>query len=107
MGNPAPSRRRRQTTAAALASIVFAICVLPVAAWSTDRIVSASVVAMVKAHEAGGDRQHLDLLVLWRGSPGWHMKGNGHGGSGGSGGSSGGRKWEYQQATYAGLTLTV
>jgi hypothetical protein len=97
---------RRPPTSAALAAVLIAVCVLPLTAWSTDRAVSASVVAMLDAHETGKDMQHLDLLVLWRGTPGWHTKGNGHG-SGGSGGSSGGHKWESQQANYAGLTLTV
>jgi hypothetical protein len=98
---------RRAATSAALAAVLIAVCALPLTAWSTDRAVSASVVAMLEAHETGKDMQHLDLLVLWRGTPGWHMKGNGHDLTGGSGGSSGGHKWEYQQASYAGLTLTV
>lgn len=51
-----------------------------------NNIVSATVVASYCAHvENGAD--HLDLLVLWRGRPGWFRRSAGVGGSGGSGGS--------------------
>ena len=62
---------------------------------------------MLKAHETGKDMQHLDLLVLWRGRPGWHTKGAGHGAGGGGGSSTRGVRREYQQATYAGISLQI
>ena len=48
-----------------------------------DRILSPTVVATWLAHqdEAGGAQ--LDLLVLWRGSPGWFLDGGASGGGGG------------------------
>jgi len=46
-------------------------------------IVSPSVVATFCGHAAGGDEM-MDLLILWRGAPGWfYKKGNAGVGSGG------------------------
>ena len=51
-----------------------------------DRVLSPAVVATWISHQETGTVQ-LDLLVLWRGSPGWFME-NGRGGGGSAGGSS-------------------
>lgn len=51
---------------------------------SGDRAVSSSVIATWVSHPGETGRSTLDLLILWRGTPGWFM-----GGSGGIGGGSG------------------
>src|SRR5262245_50063453 len=55
-------------------------------------IVSSTVVGSFCGHRQG-DRQVLDLLILWRGRPGWfHQKGPGYGGYSGSSSFGGGMK---------------
>src|SRR5262249_46073463 len=41
------------------------------------------VVSWMATFQADTGAAHLDLMVLWRGQPGWYTKGRGHGGSGG------------------------
>jgi hypothetical protein len=54
---------------------------------STSSVASAAVVA--GWFTSGGDTNAtLDLLVLWRGTPGWPLKSTSSGGSGGGGGGS-------------------
>lgn len=68
---------------------------------SGSQIVSPTVVATAMTWSQG-DAQTLELLVLWRGRPGWFLEGSGHrSGGGGSG--------DVQTATleYAGLQLSV
>jgi hypothetical protein len=64
---------------------------------STDRIVSAAVVASWMSFDSYADGSKTTLLVLWRGAPGWFSKGEGGsgGGSGGGGGGSGSRASQY------------
>jgi hypothetical protein len=55
-------------------------------------IVSSTVVSTFCGHR-DGDNEILDLLILWRGRPGWFQwKGTGSRGSAGSGQSGGGTK---------------
>jgi hypothetical protein len=46
-------------------------------------IVSSTVVAAYCGHRAGDD-EVLDLLIAWRGEPGWFQRGDGATGGGGS-----------------------
>ena len=55
-----------------------------------DRPLSAAVVGAWFTHSDAPGSGTLDLLVLWRGSPGWFMKSGSQGSSGG--GSSTGRR---------------
>jgi hypothetical protein len=50
--------------------------------------VSPSVIATEMSAVDQNGRRTLELLILWRGTPGWHLKGTG--GASGSGGSMGG-----------------
>jgi hypothetical protein len=73
-------------------------------------IISATVVATVCAH-LNGDAEMLDLLILWRGRPGWFQSGAGPRGAGGSSTSGGGQRSRVSQhSVYARrrsrLTLT-
>ena len=78
---------------------------------STSRVASPAVVASWSAHENYADGSATTLLVLWRGTPGWFMKGGRSGGfaGGGSGGSSGfGRSgYAYQYVSQGGLTFLM
>ena len=66
------------------------------------QILSPSVIAAWVTERTGNEPERLELLVLWRGSPGWYLKVPG---GGVTGGQSSGR---YSQTiTYAGRTLTV
>ncbi|HZR26396.1 MAG TPA: hypothetical protein VFA59_22560, partial [Vicinamibacterales bacterium] len=56
-------------------------------------IVSPVAVSTYCGHRDNGD-EILDLLVLWRGAPGWFAKG---GSAGGGGGTSGGSVFQYSQ----------
>lgn len=94
------------------------------AEWRGARIVSSTVVAMLKSRDESDDIHHLDLLVLWRGSPGWFMRGSA-GSTGGTrigggveGGTVGGlagaggvisprRRTEWITWSYGTLTLRV
>ena len=49
------------------------------------RVLSPAVVATWTFHQDETGAAQLDLLVLWRGSPGWFTRGGGGGGGGGSG----------------------
>lgn len=57
---------------------------------SGDRVLSPAVVGGWFTHSDAPGSGTLDLLVLWRGSPGWHMRAGPRGSSGG--GSSTGRR---------------
>jgi len=73
---------------------------------SSSRVASPTVVATYRAHDGGDGTSILDLLVLWRGSPGWFMRVNGA--SSGSGLNGGFGQWySYQWASYSGITLMV
>lgn len=50
----------------------------------TNRTLSPAVVASWQAHENGDGTGTVDLLVLWRGSPGWFTRGKDASGGGGS-----------------------
>lgn len=52
-----------------------------------DRVLSPAVVATWISHRDETGAARLDLLVLWRGSPGWFIQ-DGRGGGGSAGGSS-------------------
>jgi hypothetical protein len=75
----------------------------------TSRIVSPSVVASWRFRQNYADGRTTTLLVLWRGTPGWHSKGGPGGGSGGGGGSGSGRSgsYSYEYVTQGGLTFMM
>jgi hypothetical protein len=50
-----------------------------------DRVLSPTVVATWISHQDESGTSQLDLLVLWRGAPGWFMQGEGGGAGGGVG----------------------
>src|SRR5262245_60153417 len=56
-----------------------------------DRVLSPAVVGSWFTHRETSGSYGLDLLVLWRGSPGWPLRGGGHGSSGGGEGMTGRR----------------
>jgi hypothetical protein len=60
----------------------------PVSRTSGSRVVSPTVVATTIIEYSSPDRAELQLLVLWRGAPGWFTNGGGSGS--GSGQTSGG-----------------
>jgi hypothetical protein len=73
-----------------------------------SNIVSATVVATYCGHRTGGE-ELLDLMILWRGEPGWfHRRTTASGGGGGStttaGGGRRGRVYEYR--TYGDVTIS-
>jgi hypothetical protein len=82
-----------------------------VRAASGSGVVSPAVVATWFTHREPAGGWALELLVLWRGTPGWFMAGGGSGGSGG--GSSppsaveGQRGPEVQRLFFGGLRLEV
>jgi hypothetical protein len=66
----------------AATAVLFGQCAISPRTCQSD-IVSPSVVATFCGHAAGGD-EILDLLILWRGGPGWFYR-NGNAGVGGGG----------------------
>ena len=73
---------------------------------STSRIVSPSVVASWRSHQNYADGRTTTLLVLWRGTPGWHAKGGGSG-SGSSSGSGASGSYSYEYVSQGGLTFMM
>ena len=69
---------------------------------SSDRVLSPTTVGIYRFHRVG-DTYLLDLLVLWRGTPGWFATGNG--GHGFVGGGQFGH--ERRTITYAGTVISV
>jgi hypothetical protein len=65
-------------------------------------VVSPAVVATWLSHQETSDVAALDLLVLWRGTPGWFMKGSSKGVTG-----SGTGAVSVQHIRYGGLDLTL
>ena len=74
---------------------------------STSRIASPSVVASWMSHENYADGKITTLLVLWRGSVGWFLKGGSGHGSGGGSGSGGSGSWAYEYVSQGGLTFMM
>jgi hypothetical protein len=72
----------------------------------SERIASPTVVATYGTHDGGDGMSILDLLVLWRGSPGWFTQGNGNSAGGGAHGGYG-YWYSYRWATYGNVTLMV
>jgi hypothetical protein len=72
---------------------------------STARAVSPTVVASWSSGWTWNSA--TTLLVLWRGSPGWFTKGDGHGISGGGSGGGAGGSWSYQTFSEGGLSFTL
>ncbi|HUL72481.1 MAG TPA: hypothetical protein VLT86_05230 [Vicinamibacterales bacterium] len=68
---------------------------------ASNRLLSPAVVGGWFTHRDGVGATALDLLVLWRGSPGWPLRGDSHDGS--SGGGSSGRSG--MTVRYGGLVL--
>jgi hypothetical protein len=74
---------------------------------STSRIASPSVVASWMSHENYADGKITTLLVLWRGSVGWFLKGGSGVGSGGGSGSGTSGSWAYEYVSQGGLTFMM
>ena len=72
---------------------------------STSRVASPTVVASWASHENDVNGSATTLLVLWRGTPGWFMKGE-HSAGGTSQSSSGGES-SFQYVTQGGLTFAI
>ena len=91
-------------------SALFAAFVLfgqsPEPASCGSNIVSATVVATFCGHRLD-DNEMLDLLILWRGHPGWFQRrGSGTTGGGGSGQFGGGMKGHVSQySTYGDVSI--
>jgi hypothetical protein len=72
----------------------------------SNRVVSPTTVAYWQQHDNGDGTGSLDLLVLWRGTPGWFLRGNGTSGGGGVHGGFG--QWQGSHLmTYGDITLTL
>jgi hypothetical protein len=65
---------------AALSAIVPAVHAQPSA--GSNRVLSPTTVAYWQQHDNGDGTGSLDLLVLWRGSPGWFFRSGGTSGGG-------------------------
>jgi hypothetical protein len=74
---------------------------------STSRVVSPAVVASWVSHESFADRTVTSLLVLWRGTPGWFLKGRGGSGGGGASGGGGGGASAYVYLSEGGLSFLM
>jgi hypothetical protein len=74
---------------------------------STDRVVSATVVASWMSYDSYADGSKTTLLVLWRGAPGWFLKGEGGAGGGSGGGAGGGGSRAFQYFYRGGFTFTM
>ncbi|HEY1251857.1 MAG TPA: hypothetical protein VGH97_11765 [Thermoanaerobaculia bacterium] len=74
---------------------------------SGSRVASPEVVASWIALEGSADELQLRLLVLWRGSPGWFLKGESAGSSGKAGADDGGANSIVQHLRYGKLNLEV
>jgi hypothetical protein len=111
----ASSARRRDKTSR-LARMRFKIVVLVLSAIaSTDsyaqtsagsnRALSSTTVAYWQQQDNGDGTGSLDLLVLWRGTPGWFARGGSSGGGGAHGGFG---QWQGTRwMTYGDVTLTM
>jgi hypothetical protein len=86
-----------------LLTAVFAAAQRPIETTCGSNIISATVVATVCAH-LDGDAEMLDLLVLWRGRPGWFQPGAGPRGGGGSSTFGGGQRSRVSQHSVYGET---
>ena len=72
----------------------------------SNRVISPAVVAYWQQHDTGDGTGRLDLLVLWRGTPGWFTRGNGTSGSGRTSGGFG--QWHAAHAmTYGDISLVI
>lgn len=72
----------------------------------SNRVLSPTTVAYWQQRDNGDGTGFLDVLVLWRGTPAWFLRGNGT--SGGGGGHIGfGRASITHWMTYGDVTLTV
>jgi hypothetical protein len=75
---------------------------------STSRVASPTVVASWVSHENYADGSATTLLVLWRGTPGWFLKGGRGVSGGGSGSGAGGSgSYAYQYVSEGGLTFMM
>jgi hypothetical protein len=102
----------KMLAAAALVSVTMGPLVLaqmPGPVGCGTNIISSTVVSIYCGHREGDDEM-LDLLVLWRGTPGWFNRAGGRGSSGGSSGVGAGRGtkgFAYQYSTYGDITIGV
>jgi hypothetical protein len=56
---------------------------------ASNVVLSPAVVAYWQTHDNGDGTGSLDLLILWRGTPGWFLRGDGSSGGGVGGGGFG------------------
>jgi hypothetical protein len=73
----------------------------------TNRVISPAVVASWQSRDLGDGTGALGFLVLWRGAPGWFMRGSSSSGGGeiASGGS--GKSYSHSWMSYGDITLTI
>jgi hypothetical protein len=99
-----PNVRFAALMIAALSAIVPAVHAQPSA--GSNRVLSPTTVAYWQQHDNGDGTGSLDLLVLWRGSPGWFFRSGGTSGGGGAHGGFG--QWQATHwMTYGDVTLTL
>jgi hypothetical protein len=92
-----PELFSRRPIAAILVAAAFALSAQPYERINCgSNIISPTVVATFCGHRLG-DNEMLDLLILWRGNPGWFRRGGGGTGGGGSNLSGGGTKGHVSQ----------
>jgi hypothetical protein len=101
-----PMRARFRVSVLMAAALLCAAPAIPQTSAGANRVVSPTVVAFWQSHDAGDGTGLLDLLVLWRGSPGWFMR-RGSASASGSGGGGFGRWTAYHSMTYGEITLTI
>lgn len=72
----------------------------------SNRVISPTVVAYSQQHDSGDGTNSLDLLVLWRGTPGWFMRGDAS--AGGDSGRGGFGHWTMTHTmSYGDIRLTI
>jgi hypothetical protein len=69
-----------------------------------SNIVSPTVVSTYCGHRMDSVEM-LDLMILWRGTPGWFQRAGGGGGGGGSSQGGGTKGRVYQYSTYGDITI--
>jgi len=98
-------RLRHRSSPAALVAVAVAISAHAQTSAGSNRLLSPTTVAYWQQHDNGDGTGWLDLLVLWRGSPGWFFRGGSSSGGGIHGGFG---QWQGTHAmTYGDVTLTM
>ncbi len=100
-------RLRDSTLRSALAAVAVSVTAAHAqTSAGSNRALSPTTVAYWQQHDNGDGIGSLDLLVLWRGSPGWFFRGGSSSGGGGIHGGFG--RWQGTHSmTYGDVTLTM